>query len=144
MDTITEQPLAELGQAANQVLSNVRKMAGRGDSRFLIESYLRDCRDCFLKATEDARYSDPGEVLTDMARAIRYSHPNAELLGALAVLAGVSHQHNSRNFRTFALGAQQRVRAEIRDHLRIGVCDPDDIRLGAELALSSLQPLAAA
>ena len=136
--------IAELGQAANQVLSKTRKMCTRGDSRWQIDSYLSDCRRCFIASIKEVQRFGCGELIDDMARAIRYARPNAELLGALAVLATLSHQDGPTDFRCFTLSAQQRLRAEIRDHLRLGVCDPTDIKLGAELALSSLQPLVAA
>lgn len=135
-------PLIELGQVAQQVLSNTRKMAERGSSRWQIESYLRDCHDCFLQATSAVQTCGYGQLGDDIARALRHARPNAELLGVLAVLASINEA--TTEFRGFSLGAHQRVRAEVRDHLRLGACDPDDIRLGAELAFSSLQPLVAA
>lgn len=135
--------LAELGQAADQALHNVRKMAMRRDSRQLIESYLGDCQACFLSATEDARRSDPGETVSDLSRAFRYARPNAELIGTLVVLATVSH-HGPHDFRCLSLAVSARMRAELRDHSREGLCDPEDIRLGVEMALQSMEPLAAA
>lgn len=135
--------IEELGQAANQVLNNARKMAMRGDSRWSIDRYLRDCRDCLLRATQEAPWRGLDELHEDLARAIRYAEPNGELLGTLAVMATLSGQEGPTDFRCFWLSAQQRVRAEVRDHLRLGKCDPEEIKLGAELALSSLQPLAA-
>lgn len=135
--------LEELGQAANQVLRNARRMAMRGDSRSRIDSYLKDCRDCLLRATQGWQWCGLDELHHDLARAIRYAEPNGELLGTLAVMATLSGQNGPTDFRCFSLSAQQRVRAEVRDHLRLGKCDPEEIKLGAELALSSLQPLAA-
>ena len=105
--------LAELGQAADQALHNVRKMAMRRDSRQLIESYLGDCQACFLSATEDARRSDPGETVSDLSRAFRYARPNAELIGTLVVLATVSH-HGPHDFRCLSLAVSARMRAELR------------------------------
>lgn len=142
MDSILNS-LGELGQAANQVLGNARRMATRGDSRTSIDSYLKDCRACLLRATSQADWYGLDELLLDMTRAIRYAEGNGELVGALAVLVAVSSQDGSDDFRCFSLSAQQRVRAEIREHSRLGKCDPEEIKLGAELALSSLQPIAA-
>ena len=142
MNTILNS-LVELGQAANQVLGIARRMATRGDSRWNIDNYLRDSRACLLRATSEADWCGFDELLLDMTRAIRYAEGNGELVGALAVLAAVSSQEGSDDFRRFSLSAQQRVRAEIREHSRLGKCDPEEIKLGAELAMSSLQPLAA-
>lgn len=140
----THSIITELGQGASQVLNAARKMAMRGDSRLDIERYLADCRDCFLKACQETNRFVTCDLLDDIVRALRHAGPDAELIGALAVLAGVAHQEESTDFHSFSLTAQQRVRAEVRDHCRLGVCDISDIKLGAELALSSLQPLVAA
>jgi hypothetical protein len=119
-------------------------MAARGDSRQQIEAYLEDCRSCFLLSAQQSQRFSHTEVVDDLARAIRYAGANGELLGVLVVLGTLSHQEGSTDFRCFSLSAQQRLRAEIRDHLALGVCDSADIKMGAELALSSLRPLAAA
>jgi hypothetical protein len=55
-----------------------------------------------------------------------------------------SLDEGTTEYRCLSLVAHQRVRAEVRDHMRLGVCDPDDIKLGAELTFSSLEPLIAA
>ncbi len=80
--------------------------------------------------------------MADLARAIRHTRPNAEMLGMLAVISSVD-SHETRDFHRFNLASQQRLRAEIRDHQRLGMCDIEDIKLGAELALSSMRPLGA-
>lgn len=142
--TSMQSTIIELAQGANQVLLSARKMAIRGDSRVEIERYLTNCRDCLLNACSEVARFLPSQLLDDIVRALRYARPNAELLGTLAVLTGVDDQDASTNFRSFSLTAGQKVRAEIRDHGRWGVCDVTDIKLGAELALRSLQPLVAA
>lgn len=140
----TNHLVAELGQAASQVLIRARKMARRGDSLWQIENYLKDCHTCFLQTALEAQRWSRDELLQDMTRALRYARPNSELLGTLAVLAALSNQEGVTNFHCFSLAAQQLVRSVIRDFLEAGAGSSDDIRLGAELALSSLKPLIAA
>lgn len=145
MQILSHPPIAELARAAAQVLGNVRKMAARGDSRHSVESYLGDCRVSFLQVAGEVGQSavNASDLFEDMLRAIRYASGDGEMVGALAVLASVPANEGA-SFRCLSLTAQQRVRAELRDHARGRVCDPDDIKLGAELALSSLEPLVAA
>lgn len=140
-----DEGLLELSQVASQVLRKVRKMAARGNARDSIDGFLDECRRGFLQAASQVQAEKPSEMVEDMARAVRHTNPNAEVLGALIVLAAISGEVVGRgvtSFRTASLSAQQKVRAEIRDHFLTGVCDPEEIRMGAELALHSLQPIA--
>ncbi len=139
-----DEGLQELSSVAYRILRRVRTMAARGDSRWSIDSYLGECRLGFLDTAQAVQAESHSDTIEDMARAIRYTSPNAEVLGALIVLAAVSGEILGRgltNFRTASASATQKVRAEIRDHYLIGVCDTEEIRLGAELALHSLQPI---
>ncbi len=139
-----DEGLQELSSVAARILRKVRTMAARGDSRWSIDSYLGECRLGFLDTAQAVQAESHNETVEDMARAMRYTCPNAEVLGALIVLAAVSGEIVGRgltNFRTASKSATQKVRAEIRDYYLLGSCDPEEIRMGAELALHSLQPV---
>lgn len=138
-----QQSVAELAKAAAQVLGHVRKMSARGDTRDSVESYLGDCRESLLRAANEVAQRLASDLFEDMVRAIRYASADGEMVGALTVLTTVPANQGA-SFRCLSLTAQQRVRAEVRDHSHGRVCSPDDIRVGAELALSSLEPLLAA
>lgn len=137
--------IVELSEIAHRILGDTRKKIMRGETAGQIEGYLRDCRETLLHATGAAQRQGPRQAVTavaDVARAIRHTQPNGEMLGTLAVLSTVG-TYEPNDFRRFTMSANQRLRAEVRDHQRLGFCDIDDIKLGAELALSSLEPLVA-
>ena len=134
--------IVELSELAQRILGDTRKKIMRGESAGQIEGYLRDCRETLLHATGAAQRVGNRQAVADVARAIRHTQPNGEMLGTLAVISTVG-THEPGDFRRFSMSANQRLRAEVRDHQRLGFCDIDDIKLGAELALSSLQPLVA-
>ncbi len=142
MQTV-QQSITELARAAAQILGHVRKMSARGDTRDSVESYLGDCRESMLRAADDVARRLASDLFEDMVRAIRYASADGEMVGALAVLTTVPSNQDS-GFRCLSLTAQQRIRAEVRDRTLLRVCSPDDIKVGAELALSSLEPLVAA
>lgn len=129
---------------ANEVLSRARKMAARGLTRDHVEQFLEEGRLGFLEVASLVQAESPNDLIDDMVRALRHTNPNSEVLGALVVLAAVSGEVIGRgltSFRTASISATQKVRAEIRQHCLIGVCDLEEIRMGAELALHSLQPV---
>lgn len=139
-----EDGLQELSLAATQILSRVRKMAARGNSRGNIDSFLTECRHGFLNAAHEAQTEGHNETIEDMARAMRHTSSYGEVLGALIVLAAISGEMVGRGMTSFkmaSISATQKVRAEMRDHFLCDICEPEEIRMGAELALHSLQPI---
>lgn len=129
---------------ACEVLSRARKMAARGLARDHVEQFLEEGRLEFLEVANHVQADSPNELVDDMIRALRHTNPNSEVLGALVVLAAISGEIIGRgvtSFKTASISATQKVRAEIREHCLIGVCDLEEIRMGAELALHSLQPV---